>query len=180
MHRTRIATTRARVSASKRSVKNGPFRSVPRRTCWRRPASRKASIGPVGTCRRSFEALQPGCDPASRQRSCFPGKVQVIFKRCSPTRKGNSDAPVRGCPRDPLASRLCSSLRRVIPGYASVAIAARDDARKQRGRRFPSQDQHCITVAKEAITAANCLEVRLTDNLDSDQSTHKNQQTAPR
>src|SRR6516165_753885 len=42
------------------------------------------------------------------------------------------------------------------------------------------QDQHCIAVAEETITAADRLAISLSDELDSRQSAHENQQAASR
>src|SRR5271165_6220715 len=71
-------------------------------------------------------------------------------------------------------------VRRVIPGYALVASAGRNDARKQRDPASSSQNQHCVAIAEEAVTAANCLEISLTDQLDSNQGADQNQQAAAR
>src|SRR5208337_877796 len=69
-------------------------------------------------------------------------------------------------------------VRRVIPGYALVASAGRNDARKQRDPASSSHNQHCVAIAEEAVTAANCLEISFTDQLDSDQGAYQNQQAA--
>src|SRR5271157_4120661 len=80
--------------------------------------------------------------------------------------------------RAPHASRMGWSVRRVIPAYTFVAGEGRRDAHKQRDPASSSHNQHCVAIAEEAVTAANCLEISLTDQLDSDQGAYQNQQAA--
>ena len=70
--------------------------------------------------------------------------------------------------RVPSAFRLECSISRVIPAYTFVPGAGRNDARKQRELASSSQDEHCVAIAEEAVTAANRFTISFTNQLDSD------------
>ena len=87
--------------------------------------------------------------------------------------------PFAAIVRDPHASRL-----EVVRSSSHSRIHLRRVARvgmmhaSNVSLASSSQNQHCVAIAEEAVTTANCLEISLANQLDSDQGAYQNQQAA--